>query len=137
MATWDEVRAYVLSNYEVDSDRGDGVTVLFSFSDGTSQKVVVADRGEMWDEHWIGIFTVVAQESQVNLRDVLVMSGDLKFGGLGLLPFVPGGTQLSLVILQHAVPLSKLDENDLALPMQLIAELGDHIERQLTGRDVF
>jgi hypothetical protein len=129
MATWNDVRSYVMSKYEVENDHDDGITVVFNFSDGTHQRVTVFDRGEWWEERWAGIMTAVAHESQVDARDILLRSGDLKFGGLGLMP---GG----LVILQHTLPLSNMDENELAIPMQMIAELGDHLERELTGRDV-
>jgi hypothetical protein len=130
MARWDEVRAHVSANYEVESDRGDGLTVAVNFSDGTSQKVVVSDRGEIHGRQWAGLFTVVALEAQVNIRDVLLVSGDLSVGGLGLLPN-------GMVVLSHSVPMSNLDEAEIAELMLLIAELGDHIEHQLTGRDVF
>jgi hypothetical protein len=102
---------------------------MFNFSDGTSQKVEVVDRGEIRGERWVGLMSGIALESQVNIRDVLLTSGDLKVGGLGLLPN-------GLVFLQHAVPLSNLDENELAIPMQMVAELGEYLKGQLTGRAV-
>jgi hypothetical protein len=129
MATWNDVRSYVISNYEVEDDRGDGLTVMLNFSDGTSQKVEVVDRGEIHGERWVGLMSGLALESQVNLRDVLLTSGDIKVGGLGLLPN-------GLVFLQHAVPLSNLDENGLGIQIEMLGELGEYLKGQLTGRAV-
>lgn len=130
MANWDALRSYVKSKYKVADDEGTVLRLLFELDGGRSQMVFVSRCGEIGDSEWADVWTPVAKESQVNLRDLMLRNSKTVVGGLGLLN---DGT----VIFRHSFPLADLDPSEFEAPLNVAVLFGDRLESELTGADVF
>lgn len=125
MATWDDLKAYIASNYKIAVDGGDGLVMLFNTIQGRSQRVAVR---ELADTGWACIMTAVANENQVNLRDLLIRNNNMTIGSLGL-------SDEGTVMLSHTFPLENLDANEFEEPLHRLVMYGDKLELELTGQD--
>ena len=102
MADWPALRSYIQSRYKVSDDQGDVMRLHFELDGGRSQTVFVSKCGEIEGGEWADVWTPVAQEPQVSLRDLMRRNSQTVVGGLGLLD---DGT----VIFRHSFPLADLD----------------------------
>lgn len=135
MATWDGLRSFILANYTVSADSGNSMFIDFSWKeDGRHQRVGVRSRGEIQGTDWASIETVVAKESQINPRDLLVRGFSLICGGFSILDT---GDSEPIVLFGHSIPLADLDPSEFVVPLRIVAECGDEIEKELTGHDRF
>lgn len=125
MATWDDLKAYISSNYKIAADGGDGVVLLFNTVQGRGQTVAVR---ELADSGWACIMTPVAHENQVDLRDLLIRNNNMTIGSLGL-------SDEGMVMLSHTFPLENLDANEFEEPLHRLVMYGDKLELELTGQD--
>ena len=130
MANWQALRSYIQSRYKVAEDQGDVMRLLFELADGRSQTVFVGKCGEIEGSEWADVWTPVAKESQVSLRDLMVRNSQTVVGGLALLD---EGT----IIFRHSFPLADLDPSEFEAPLSVAVLFGDRLEHELTGRDVF
>jgi hypothetical protein len=130
MANWQALRNYIQSRYTVADDRGNIMRLLFELDGGRSQTVFVSKCGEIEGGEWADVWTPVAKESQVSLRDLMLRNSQTVVGGLGLLD---DGT----VIFRHSFPLADLDASEFEAPLSVAVLFGDRLEHELTGRDVF
>lgn len=127
MTSWADLKSHIHAKYKVQNDAGEGVVMIFDTAQGRSQVVVVRSLG---NTGWACVMTKVADEHQVDLRDLLVRNNNMTVGSFAL---APDGS----VMLTHSFPLENLDANEFEEPLERIVTNGDRIELELTGDDRF
>lgn len=130
MATWPDLKQYILANYKIAQDIGNGLKLQFGLEGGRSQLVFVTHYSLMdGREDWAVIDSPIGELGKVNLTQAVVAAGDMVCGGVSVLR--------ELVTLTHAVPLANLDLNEFERPFSLLITSADRLESILTGRDDF
>lgn len=130
MATWNDLRNYITSNYKIESDDGSIIRLNFNLPDGRSQYVLVGDTGQVADSHWASVETAIAEVGQIDPRNLLLRNGDLRVGNIGVY-------ENGVVIYQYSVRLNDLDASEIDEAIKLVVLVGDDIEHQLTGADTY
>jgi hypothetical protein len=131
MARWPDLVRYIKSNYRIDEETEQGLTLQFGISDtGRSQRVIVhRSQGVDSRDEWALIMSPVAKLGAINLERALEAASSALCGGLVL-----HGT---LLVFRHAVPLENLDLNEFVRPLELVMVVADDLERRLAGSDTF
>jgi len=130
MATWEELQGFINSNYTVKASNEFNLQMVFDLGDGRSQLVFVGRAGELGDSTWAGISTIIANENQIDHRDLLRRNADLTVGAIALLE---NGT----VVYTYTIRLEDLDINEFEVPLRIVLFTGDELEKVLTGEDAF
>ena len=129
MATWESLRQYIHSKYQVADEAPDGLRLIFDLGNGRKQNVVVVGK-TMGNYEYMAIWTPVCNESQLSARDALLRNATMPLGALAL---APDGT----VILRHTAPLKDLDPDEFDVPLGALTQAGDMLEREFTMADQF
>ena len=131
VATWQDVKDYITSNYEISQDIGRGLKLEFRYAGGRSQMVFVTHFVlENGREDWVIVESPFGEFGKVDLGKALNAVADMVCGGMGLM-------MGRYVTLRDAVPLENLDVNELERPLHLVMSSADELEAALTGRDEF
>jgi hypothetical protein len=129
MATWENLRQYIHSKYQVADEAPGVVRMMFDVGGGRSQNVFVSGK-TMGDFEYLVIWTPICHESQMPARDALVRNAGMPIGALAL---APDGT----MILRHSAPLKDLDIDEFDMPLSALTQAGDMLERQFSMTDQF
>lgn len=129
MASWEQLKSYIASNYKVTSDDGGLVKLLFSTQNGRSQVVLVSHSPTGSGIEFAIIASPVANVGTVDLTPVLREASEYVVGGLVIYG--------DLLMVRHAVPLADLDTNDFEQPFHLVLGAADAIEAKFVGSDNF
>ncbi len=129
MATWESLRQYIYSRYQVLEEQPGVLRMMFDVGGGRTQNVLVSGKSVGAFEYMV-IWTPICHESQISARDALVRNASMPIGSLGL---VPDGT----IILRHSAPLKDLEPDEFDVPLQAITQGGDMLERELAVVDRF
>jgi hypothetical protein len=129
MATWESLRQYIYSRYQVLEEQPGVLRMMFDVGGGRTQNVLVSGKNVGAFEYLV-IWTPICHESQISARDALVRNASMPIGSLGL---VPDGT----IILRHSAPLKDLEPDEFDVPLQAITQGGDMLERELAVVDRF
>ena len=128
MATWDDIAAFVRSEYHVIEDTGDEIRILIEYEDDRSQVIIVCREVLDQREDWVQIASVCGLVSDVDLRLVLKEIGETSV--------VCGAVIMGEhVVLRHSLPLLNLDINEFLDPLQLVADTADQLEETFFGGD--
>lgn len=117
MATWQDVKQFMYRNYNIESDEGEILTLIFGSDGGRSQLIFLSPVGE-----YLRIFSPVAAEGQAHPGKVL--------SGTGLFGATLFAGHYGLV---HAQLLATVDDAELTEVLPLIAALADELESELSG----
>jgi len=126
MASWDELRNYIKSNYTGEMDELDVFYLDFGLDNGRTQKVVIR-RTPLEGADWVQIFTPVCEEGDIAPRDALALNGTMTIGGLVLID----GT----ICFRHYLPLKDLDADEFDVSLHLAVAVGDRLEQEIVGVD--
>ena len=85
MATWEDLRQYIHSRYQVLDETPGALRMRFVLGNGRTQNVVVS-RNRVGAYKYMTIFTPICHESQISARDAFVRNGSMPVGALGLAP---------------------------------------------------
>jgi hypothetical protein len=129
MATWEDVRQYIHTNYRVADEAPGVVRMIFDLGNGRAQNVFVSSKA-VGAYEYLSIWTPVCHESRMPARDALVRNADLTLGALAL---APDGT----MILRQSVPLKDLDIDEFEVPLRTLTQLGDMLEQQYAVADQY
>jgi hypothetical protein len=127
--TWESLRQYIHSRYQVLDEAPDVLRMMFDVGGGRTQNVLVSGKQVGAFEYMV-IWTPICHESQIAARDALVRNATMPLGALGLMP---DGT----IILRYSAPLKDLDPDEFDVPLQGITQGGDMLERELAAADRF
>jgi hypothetical protein len=129
MATWNDLRQYIYSQYQVTQEAPGVIRLNFSLGNGRTQNVLVSGKQTGAFEYFV-IWTPICHESQISARDAMVRNATMSIGALGLMP---DGT----VILRWSAPLKDLDPDEFNVPLQGLVMAGAMLEQEFTGADRF
>lgn len=136
MATWAQLVAFMVNEYEILGEEPDEVRILIRYhasdDDVAERSQVVSVTREVMDgrAEWVQIASPFAKAGQVDLRAVLAEVGHTT---------VVGGVALvgEYVVLRHSLPLVNLDINEFVDPLALVAGSAEILEQHFIGRDEF
>jgi hypothetical protein len=131
VATWSDVRQFVSSQYKVSQDLGQGLKLEFAVRGNRSQLVFLTLVSNDAGEEWVRIESPFAKVGEFTDYERLLhsMSGHV-CGGLAIF----GDEMLAF---RHAAPLANLDPNELVRPMEILLNMADAYELDITGQDRF
>ena len=130
MADWQEFKAWVASKYVL-LNSGDNFFVL-EFSTGAGRKQIVTVQIAEGTQFgvWAILESAIGKTSDINLKQVTDLASRFAFGGIT--------TDGDLISLRHSVPLASLDPNEFDVPVRIIAQIADDLERGLhAGTDQY
>jgi len=126
MATWNEVKEFIKSNYTVQNEEDNMIVLLQKFTDGRSQLIYVMKKdlnGAVW-------------------ADISSPIGTLKAGDINsALEALFGATCGGLVkvgdfhAVRHCMPIADLSSDELNGPLKLVAGAADTLEEKFIGGD--
>jgi hypothetical protein len=127
MATWQQVKSYIYSKYEVSDDSGNTMTLNFSTGGGRSQMIMVShlDAGEYSSIMFMSPFA-----SWDNANPERVLRATEKQG-------VAIRSTGSFLVAAHSQLLSTIDEAEIDWPMVYVASSADALEQSLGLGDAF
>lgn len=122
MATQSEIVNYLKNNFNVQEHSGNVVTLLKSWDDGRSQLVFV-----LVTDVSVVISSPIAELANVNLVNLIKVVGEQ----------TPYGVRLvgDFVVISNAGLTATTDAVELAVPINIISELADELEKAITGGD--
>lgn len=122
MATWQQVKNYIYSNYKVADDSGDGLWLLFDTEGGRSQKVKIAfvDTGNQFSS--ILFMSPVAAWSQVSADRVLRATEQVPVSICSTGDFI---------VAMHSQLLASIDEAEIDVPILMVTSRADQLEKLL------
>jgi hypothetical protein len=127
MASWDDVKGFLKSNFNVTKDDGGTVTIEQKFSDGRSQLLFVR-RLTASDVVWADIASPVGTIEPGKMDAALAFLEEKSpCGGL-----VKIGQYHSV---RHSVPIADLSGEEIAFPLRALAAAADTLEEHLIGGD--
>ena len=127
MATWQQVKSYIYSNYTVSNDDGVTLTLLFETEAGRSQMIMVGyvDAGNFSS---VVFSSPVAEWSQVSADRVLRATEGVGVGVRSIGNYI---------VAHHAQLAASIDEAEIDLPLVLIVNQADQLEKSLGLGDQF
>ncbi|WNV84141.1 hypothetical protein [Umezawaea sp. Da 62-37] len=133
MATWGDLAAYVRDQYDVISEQGDEIRILFSFEhldeEDERTQVVILVREVLDAKHeWVQIASPVGIAANCDLHALLAEVGNSS---------IASGAAImgDHVVLRHSLPLETLDIHEFVEPLSLLAGTADQIEEIFFGGD--
>ena len=122
MATWQQVKNYIYSNYKVADDSGDGLWLLFDTEGGRSQKVRIAvvDTGNQFSS--VLFMSPIAAWSQVSADRVLRATEQVPVSICSTGDFI---------VAMHSQLLASIDEAEIDVPILLVTSRADQVEKLL------
>ena len=127
MADWNGLVAHIKSKYKIKAEGEGWVNLLFETSDLRTQLVQVVRGGEWLGTDWADIRTIVGDASSLSPNEALERNITLKCGFFGVID--------GHLWLLHRFPLADLDINEFEVPLEIIVNYGDVLEKELTGKD--
>ncbi|MFR9731536.1 hypothetical protein ACL03H_20105 [Saccharopolyspora sp. MS10] len=128
MATWEDIAAFVRSEYRVLDDSGDEIRILIEYEDERSQVIIVCREVLDGHEDWVQIASVCGLVADVDLHRLLKEIGETSV--------VCGAVIMGEhVVLRHSLPLLHLDINEFVDPLQLVSDTADQVEEMFFGGD--
>ena len=131
MATWQEVRTYVHSNYKVEDIDPAMMKMLFDSGNGRSQIIFVGhfDLSEAGMGDWLTYFSPFCGTDQATANAVMGVASDNTMFGITEMAGMYG--------VRHVAPMLNLDANEIEDPLMAVVFSADNLEKLLTGGDAF
>ena len=120
MATWADVRSFLASNYNIHTDNGDNIQLLFELEGMRSQFVQVWSMP--YDMLWV--ISPVGPVNEVDGNKLLALTSSVD---------VSAGVRVigDLVVTIHAMPMADLSIDELVEPMNRMMVCADALENAL------
>ena len=131
MATWDDLVAYVRSEYRVVREGKDEIRIEVGFEEDDRTQIVILARAVLdAKEDWVQVLSFCGRTDQVDLQRLLAELGNTSV--------VAGAVILGdHVALRHSLPLSNLDINEFVDPVELLAGTADQLEEMFIQGDEY
>jgi hypothetical protein len=126
MANWNEVKSFLKSGLNAQETDSGNLTMTISYADKRSQLVIV-QRGEFKGAEWIDIISGVGALSAGNINVALEVLANATCGGL-----VKFGDTHAV---RHCIPIADVSNDELIVPLRVVAEVADLLEEKLVGGD--
>jgi hypothetical protein len=129
VASWEQLRSYIGSNYKITEDNGELLKLLFSTENGRSQILLVNYSKTGSGVEFAIVASPIATVGTVELNSLLREASEYVVGGVVIYG--------DLLMLRHAVPLADLDASDFEVPLHFVVSAADSIEAKFVGSDNF
>jgi hypothetical protein len=128
MASWDEVRNFIKSNYQVQKDDGDSLILVRDVGRGRTQMMMITmiDLGIEAGDAMITMLSPVAKSNAVSADQVLEMSVGSPFGVRKTTDFY---------WLTHSQLAATVDPAEIDIPLRYMGVYADMIEGKLSLSD--
>ncbi|SFM65352.1 hypothetical protein SAMN05216207_1001507 [Pseudonocardia ammonioxydans] len=144
MATWEDLKSYVVVRYEIVRQNADELRFRLPTTGDRTQLVVVKRVSEDAaqpgatvtdaaaavadpDQDWVQIESPVARLGDVDLVKALELAGPSVVGGLA--------AEEGVLVYRHSIPLRPAALDGFEFPFRQVVHLADELEHELTGRD--
>jgi len=125
MATWQELRGYIASNYRLSEDDGTSLTLVLDVGEGRTQSVFVSYI-DVWGQVLIeSPFAEVAKCDLTILRSILADT---------LVGIRSNDTHL---LTSHQTPIDYLQPEEFEVPLHLSVSVADDLEKRYFGGDEY
>jgi hypothetical protein len=124
MATWNDLRNYIRSNYKIAEEHPDRMFLDFNIDSGRTQRVAVRYSTNNVGEEWVRVESGIGEFGTIDLEAAIRATDGLLVGGISAIG--------NLITFADAFPLLNLDVNEFESPLHKVLSSADHLERQLT-----
>jgi hypothetical protein len=128
VADWNDLRNFIYSNYTINLDEGEHISLNFEAGLRT-QMVHLFLATDGYGNEWVQIASAVGELGIGPVEPLLRLADEKICGGLSLID--------QLLVYRHCVPLISADADDIIGPMAVVAGVADEMEKIYTGRDGF
>lgn len=129
MATWEELRRYIASNYQVDTDKQTFLALDFTIANGRSQRVLVSHIVSTSGQEWVHIESPIGELRNTNLTTLFDRVEHQVCGSLSKVG--------ELVTLRHSNLLADLSVEEFEVPLHLICTSADALEGAVSLQDKY
>ena len=131
MATWQEIKSYIHSNYKVQEDAGELLTLVFSVDGGRGRSQLIhvlsfIEEGNPLSH--VVMFSPIGEMAQIDAGRALKEASQYTFG-VGLVGDLLG--------IKHTQLSATIDPSEIDVPFDIITEIADALEKALVGGDRF
>ncbi|XVU22785.1 hypothetical protein ACQPZJ_36765 [Actinoplanes sp. CA-054009] len=127
MPTWHELREHARTKYDLARLEDTWFALVFSYESGRTQQIVVR-RYEAFEQDWIEFRTFVCPEGDLSPRVALRKNDEFTLGALAL-------DEEGDYVLVHHAPVATLDPDEFAVPLHLLADTADALEKEHSAKD--
>lgn len=127
MATWQQVKNYVYSNYRVNSDEGGHITLLFEVPGGRSQFVSLL-HVEAGNLSGVSFLSPIANWGDISPERLLLATEQIPIGVRKVGDFL---------MAYHNQLLISIDEPEIDLTLTMVTNFADDLEKSLGLGDKF
>lgn len=128
MATWDDVREHMRKTYQLADDEEDMLSMVWSYDDGRSQKIIVR-RYEAFERELVELKSAFGRRGDADFEAMLRKNAELPLATVGLTGDV-------YIVVYNAL-LAHLDFEDLDLYLSRVAAVADTLEETYAAKDLF
>ena len=126
MATWAEIQNHIRKNYILAEDAQKYMALDFECPGGRKQRMVLS-YFESMSKRWVLYRSRVCERSRLDPEEALRRNAGFAVGFLAL--------SENFYELVYTAQLDTIDTNELELPLYVLSETADQLERELTGAD--
>ena len=126
MATWSDVQNHLRSRYALAEDRPDLVALKFECAGARAQLIQVSSFSAL-GRGWVLFRSRVCEQSRMDPVEALRRNSRFAVGFLAL---TDGYYEIA-----YTAQLETLDIDELEIPLRVLSDTADELERELTGTD--
>jgi hypothetical protein len=127
MATWEQLKTFVKSNYKMQKEEADYFNMVFDLGDNRSQLVNVTKAQTKQGDVWVQIYSPVGVIRQDKLNNALEDIDSVVCGGL-----VKVGDKH---FVRHGMLIEDMSAEEFNVPLLLITAVADSLEEKYVGGD--
>jgi hypothetical protein len=127
MATWEQLKNFVKSNYKMQREESDSFNMVFDLGDNRSQLVNVTKAQTKNGDVWVQIYSPVGTIRQDKLNNALEDIEGAICGGL-----VKMGDKH---LVRHCMLIEDMSAEEFNVPLLLITAIADSLEEKYVGGD--
>lgn len=126
MATWVDIQQHLRSRYKLAVDEENLAALDFECEGGRAQRILISSFPAM-GKKWVLFRSRVCEQSRLNPVEALRKNSDFAVGFLAI-----SENHYEIV---YTAQLNTLDIDELELPLHVLSETADRLEKELTGSD--
>lgn len=128
MPTWDEVKEFARSKYDLADETEDSFKLVWEYGNQRRQQIVVSCFTAM-DRDWCDFTSAACRRDQLDAAVALERNFQLAMGALCL--------DGEVYVVRYSTALATMDLEEFELPLHVIASTADQLEHEFAGGDDF
>ncbi len=126
MASWSDVQNHLRSRYVLTEDQPNLIALDFECAGGRSQKILISAFAAL-NKHWVLFRSRVCERDRLDPEEALRRNSVFAVGFLALAD--------NFYEIVYTTQLETLDIDELEIPLRVLTDTADELERELTGMD--